>query len=95
MTAKATSQRNLKPLHPCQNIWTRIYHENLTSARARGIFGLKKRRHTDGLPMNISEMTNDTKNRTNKTWAIQAEVPAIPVKPNIPAIMATTKKINA
>jgi hypothetical protein len=33
--------------------------------------------------------------RTNKTWAIQADVPAIPLNPKIPAIMATIKKTTA
>jgi hypothetical protein len=50
---------------------------------------------TDGLPLKIREITNRTKNRTNSTWAIHAEVPAIPVKPNIAAIIAITKKTIA
>ena len=51
--------------------------------------------HTDGLPLKISEIINRTKKRTNKTWAIHAEVPAIPVNPNIAAIIATTRKTSA
>jgi hypothetical protein len=54
-----------------------------------------KRTQTDGLPLNISEIINKTRNRTNKTWAIQADVPAIPVNPKIPAIIATIKKTTA
>jgi hypothetical protein len=50
---------------------------------------------TEGLPLNMSEMINRTRNRTNNTWAIQADVPAIPVNPKIPAIMATIKKTMA
>jgi hypothetical protein len=50
---------------------------------------------TDGLPLKISEITNRTKNKTNNTWAIQAEVPAIPLNPNIAAMIATTKKTIA
>jgi hypothetical protein len=51
--------------------------------------------HTDGLPLKMSEMMNRIRKRTNNTWAIHAEVPAIPVNPKIAAIMATTKKTNA
>jgi hypothetical protein len=40
-------------------------------------------------------MINRTMNRTNKTWAIQADVPAIPVNPKIPAIIAMIKKTIA
>jgi hypothetical protein len=43
----------------------------------------------------MSEMMNRIRKRTNNTWAIHAEVPAIPVNPKIAAIMATTKKTNA
>jgi hypothetical protein len=50
---------------------------------------------TDGLPLNISEIIKRTKNKTNKTWAIHAEVPAIPLKPKSAAIIATIKKTIA
>jgi hypothetical protein len=50
---------------------------------------------TEGLPLNISETMNRIKKSPNNTWAIHAEVPAIPVNPKIPAMMATTKKITA
>jgi hypothetical protein len=50
---------------------------------------------TEGLPLNISDTINRIKKRTNSTWAIHAEVPAIPVNPNIPAIMATIRKTIA
>jgi hypothetical protein len=50
---------------------------------------------TEGLPLNMSEMMNRTRKRTNNTWAIQADVPAIPVNPKIPAIMAIIKKTIA
>jgi len=50
---------------------------------------------TDGLPLNIREMINRIKNRTNNTWAIQADVPAIPVNPNTAAIMAIIRKTIA
>jgi hypothetical protein len=55
----------------------------------------EKATQTDGLPLNISEITNRTRKRTNNTWAIHAEVPAIPVNPNIPAIIAMIKKTIA
>jgi hypothetical protein len=51
--------------------------------------------HTDGLPLNISEMMKRTRKSTNSTWAIHAEVPAIPVKPKNPAIMAIIRKTMA
>jgi hypothetical protein len=50
---------------------------------------------TEGLPLNIKEIIKRTRNRTNNTWAIQADVPAIPVNPKIPAMMATIKKTTA
>jgi hypothetical protein len=50
---------------------------------------------TDGLPLNMSEIINRTRNRTNNTWAIQADVPAIPVNPKIPAMIATIRKTTA
>jgi hypothetical protein len=51
--------------------------------------------HTDGLPLNISDTINRIRKRTNNTWAIHAEVPAIPVNPNSPAIIAMIKKTIA
>jgi len=50
---------------------------------------------TDGRPLNIREMMNRTRKSTNRTWAIHAEVPAIPVKPKNPAIMAMIRKTTA
>ena len=50
---------------------------------------------TEGLPLKMSEIMNSTRKRTNNTWAIQADVPAIPVNPKIPAIMAIIKKTMA
>jgi hypothetical protein len=50
---------------------------------------------TDGRPLNIREMMNRIRKSTNSTWAIQAEVPAIPVKPKNPAIMAMIRKTTA
>ncbi len=38
---------------------------------------------------------NKTKKTKNKTLAIQAAVPAIPAKPNTPAIIATIKNMTA
>jgi hypothetical protein len=38
---------------------------------------------------------NSTRKITNNTWAIHADVPAIPAKPKIPAMIAITKKIRA
>jgi hypothetical protein len=43
----------------------------------------------------MSETMNKTRNRTNNTWAIQADVPAIPVNPKIPAMIAMIKKTMA
>jgi hypothetical protein len=43
----------------------------------------------------MSEMINRTRNKTNNTWAIQADVPAIPVNPKIPAMIAIIKKTMA
>jgi hypothetical protein len=43
----------------------------------------------------MSEIINRTRNRTNNTWAIQADVPAIPVNPKIPAMIATIRKTTA
>src|SRR5580693_1977919 len=83
--------------HPCGReaagyaIWQRIRYlpcqHRATVALLTG--------HTDGLPLKMSEMMNRIRKRTNNTWAIHAEVPAIPVNPKIAAIMATTKKTNA
>jgi len=41
------------------------------------------------------ETRKKTRNRTKRTCAIQAEVPAIPAKPKIPAMMAITRNIKA
>jgi hypothetical protein len=38
---------------------------------------------------------NNTRKITNRTWAIHAEVPAIPAKPKNPAMMAMIRKITA
>lgn len=46
------------------------------------------------LPIN-KETRKKTRKRTKRTCAIHAEVPAIPAKPNTPAIMATTRNISA
>jgi hypothetical protein len=44
----------------------------------------------------VSKLTrNSTKNTTNSTWAIQAEVPAMPPNPRTAATSATTRNINA
>jgi hypothetical protein len=43
----------------------------------------------------ISVSTNKTTKMKNKTFAIDAAPALIPVKPNSPAMMATTKKIKA
>jgi len=43
----------------------------------------------------MSETINRIRKMTNNTWAIHAEVPAIPLNPNIPAIMAMTRKTIA
>jgi hypothetical protein len=50
---------------------------------------------TEGLPLKINDITKRIRKRTNSTWAIQAEVPAIPVKPKMAAIIATIKKTTA
>jgi hypothetical protein len=60
------------------------------AAHLRKIF-----RQTDGLPLNMREIINKIKNRTNSTWAIQADVPAIPVNPNTAAMMAIIRKTIA
>jgi hypothetical protein len=49
----------------------------------------------DGLPRKIREMMNNTRKITNSTWAIHADVPAIPAKPKIPAMIAMIRKIMA
>jgi hypothetical protein len=51
--------------------------------------------HTDGLPLKMSEMINRIKNITNNTWAIHADVPAMPENPKSAAMMAMIKKIIA
>jgi hypothetical protein len=43
----------------------------------------------------MSDTINRIRKRTNNTWAIHAEVPAIPVNPNNPAIIAMIKKTIA
>jgi|HubBroStandDraft_4_1064222.scaffolds.fasta_scaffold5830672_1 hypothetical protein len=43
----------------------------------------------------MREIINKIKNRTNSTWAIQADVPAIPVNPNTAAMMAIIRKTIA
>ena len=43
---------------------------------------------------NINDKINSTKNRKNKNLAIPAAPAAIPPKPNIAAIIATTRNIN-
>lgn len=43
----------------------------------------------------INAMMNNTKNTKNKIFANSIATPAIPIKPKIPATMATIKKINA
>jgi hypothetical protein len=40
-------------------------------------------------------MTNRIRKITKSTWAIHADVPAIPVNPNIPAMIAMMRKITA
>ena len=42
----------------------------------------------------MSESKNRIKKMTNKIFAILAACTAIPVKPNTPAIIATTRKIS-
>jgi hypothetical protein len=44
---------------------------------------------------NIKVSTSRTTKIKNKTFAIPAALEAIPVKPNKPAIIAITRKINA
>jgi hypothetical protein len=39
-----------------------------------------------------SETTNNTRKIKNRTWAMLAAPAAIPLKPNIAAMIATTKK---
>ena len=41
------------------------------------------------------ETRKKTRNRTKSTFAIHAEVPAIPAKPKIPAMIAITRNIDA
>tara|TARA_R110000772_G_scaffold252970_2_gene368524 strand:- start:917 stop:1111 length:195 start_codon:yes stop_codon:yes gene_type:complete len=51
-----------------------------------------------GLPriaLAINEITNSTTKIKNIIFAIPTAVPAIPPKPNIAAIIATTKKASA
>jgi hypothetical protein len=43
----------------------------------------------------MREIINKIKNRTNNTWAIQADVPAIPENPNTAAMMAIIRKTIA
>jgi hypothetical protein len=43
----------------------------------------------------IRVTTNAIRNIMNSTFAIHAAVPAIPMKPKKPEIMATSKNINA
>jgi hypothetical protein len=43
----------------------------------------------------ISETAKSTRNRKNRTWAIDAEAPAMPPKPRTPAMMATTRNTSA
>jgi hypothetical protein len=38
---------------------------------------------------------NSTRKITNSTWAIHADVPAIPAKPKNPAMIAIIRKITA
>jgi hypothetical protein len=57
--------------------------------------GIKIAVQTDGLPLNMSEIINRIKNRTNNTWAIHADVPAIPVNPKSAATTAMIRKIIA
>lgn len=49
--------------------------------------------YTFVLPL-INEITNNTKNMKNKTFAILAAPAAIPPKPNIPAIIARIIKMT-
>jgi hypothetical protein len=43
----------------------------------------------------IKEIKNSIIKTTKRTFAIHAAVPAIPMKPNIPAMIATIKKVSA
>ena len=68
--------------------------ETIQKAIHLKIYGLKSVYFLKSLVPKI----NDTKNRTikikNKIFAIDAAPAAIPVKPNSPATIATTRKIN-
>jgi hypothetical protein len=56
---------------------------------ARGIL------QTGGRPLNSSETTKSTRKITNRVWAIHADVPAMPAKPNKAAISAMIRKTIA
>lgn len=46
------------------------------------------------MPPNIREITNNTRKIKNNILAIDAAPAAIPLKPNMAAIIATTKKVT-